>query len=73
MPKSGSAFENRLSLPEAWRGLRDQELSKLSGIEDCIFVRITNLHFTTRGEGRGEGGCAMALSVSWHCFFYMIR
>jgi len=39
--KNGSAFENRLSLPEPWRGLRDEELSKVSGIEDCIFVHMS--------------------------------
>ena len=28
----------RLSLPEEWRGLRDDELSQKSGIDQCIFV-----------------------------------
>jgi uncharacterized UPF0160 family protein len=32
------SFENRKGLPEAWRGVRDEELSKLSGIPGCIFV-----------------------------------
>lgn len=34
---SGS-FENRRSLPAAWRGVRDDALSELSGIPGCIFV-----------------------------------
>lgn len=25
-------------LPEAWAGLRDDDLSKVSGIEGCVFV-----------------------------------
>lgn len=32
------SFENRKGLPEPWRGVRDEELSKLSGIPGCIFV-----------------------------------
>lgn len=32
------SFENRKGLPEAWRGVRDEELSKLSGVPGCIFV-----------------------------------
>ena len=33
-----NSFKNRLSLPQAWCGVRDEELSTLSGIKDCIFV-----------------------------------
>ena len=31
---------DRLSLPQDWRGLREDELSKVSGITDCIFVHM---------------------------------
>ena len=31
----------RLSLLEQWRGVRDEELSKLSGIPECIFVHAS--------------------------------
>ncbi|KAM3717062.1 MYG1 protein [Dirofilaria immitis] len=34
-------FENRLPLPEAWRGLRDAELTKVADIPGCIFVHPT--------------------------------
>lgn len=34
----GTLFENRLSLPESWRGLRNDELSNHSNIPGCIFV-----------------------------------
>ncbi|KAL4225066.1 hypothetical protein ACF0H5_015760 [Mactra antiquata] len=38
VPVMLGSFENRLSLPSEWRGLRDNELSEKSGIPDCIFV-----------------------------------
>uniref|UniRef100_A0A0R3S2T5 UPF0160 protein MYG1, mitochondrial n=1 Tax=Elaeophora elaphi TaxID=1147741 RepID=A0A0R3S2T5_9BILA len=31
-------FKHRLSLPEAWRGLRDEELTKVADIPGCTFV-----------------------------------
>lgn len=39
VPSAPTGFENRKSLPEPWRGVRDDELSALSGIDGCIFVR----------------------------------
>ncbi|ORX57570.1 metal-dependent protein hydrolase [Hesseltinella vesiculosa] len=38
VPVRPEGFENRKSLPEQWRGYRDQELSQISGIDGCIFV-----------------------------------
>lgn len=38
VPKARGSFENRLSLPKAWCGVRDQQLSELSGIPGCVFV-----------------------------------
>lgn len=35
---SSDSFENRQSLPEAWRGVRDKELDSVSGIPGCVFV-----------------------------------
>lgn len=32
------SFENRRSLPAAWRGVRDDALSELCGIPGCVFV-----------------------------------
>jgi len=37
-PKARGSFENRLALPEAWRGVRDKQLSSLTGIDGCVFV-----------------------------------
>ncbi|GAB1605797.1 UPF0160 protein MYG1, mitochondrial-like isoform X1 [Argonauta hians] len=38
VPVELGSFTNRLSLPKEWRGLRDKELSDVSGIEDCTFT-----------------------------------
>jgi len=32
------SFENRRSMPAAWRGLRDEKLSEASGIPGCVFI-----------------------------------
>jgi len=41
VPASPESFESRKALPELWRGLRDEELSKVSGIEGGIFVHAS--------------------------------
>lgn len=38
VPLRLGCFDNRLSILEDWRGVRDEELSKKSGIAGCIFV-----------------------------------
>lgn len=35
---SKDSFENRKSLPAEWRGVRDEELDKVSGVPGCVFV-----------------------------------
>lgn len=35
---TSTSFEFRFGLPEPWRGVRDEELSKLTGVPGCIFV-----------------------------------
>ncbi|EJT50954.1 GAMM1 protein [Trichosporon asahii var. asahii CBS 2479] len=41
VPESPDSFTNRKSLPAAWRGLRDEELSKESGIPGGVFVHAS--------------------------------
>ncbi|ESN98584.1 hypothetical protein HELRODRAFT_192998 [Helobdella robusta] len=41
VPLSRNSFDNRLSLPKSWRGLRDEELSKITNIAGCIFVHAS--------------------------------
>ena len=38
---SETSFENRLSLPEQWRGLRDSELDKVTKLSGCTFVHAS--------------------------------
>eukprot|EP00441_Pelagodinium_beii_P038009 CAMPEP_0197641934 /NCGR_PEP_ID=MMETSP1338-20131121/15738_1 /TAXON_ID=43686 ORGANISM="Pelagodinium beii, Strain RCC1491" /NCGR_SAMPLE_ID=MMETSP1338 /ASSEMBLY_ACC=CAM_ASM_000754 /LENGTH=358 /DNA_ID=CAMNT_0043214985 /DNA_START=47 /DNA_END=1123 /DNA_ORIENTATION=+ len=54
----GTLFENRVSLMEPWRGLRDAELSKISGIADCCFVHANGF---IGGNKTFEGALEMAL------------
>ncbi|TFK30468.1 GAMM1 protein [Coprinopsis marcescibilis] len=57
VPVSPSSFESRKSLPEAWRGIRDDELSKLTGIDGCIFVHASGF---IGGNKTKEGALSMA-------------
>ncbi|KAI6648911.1 UPF0160 protein MYG1, mitochondrial isoform X2 [Oopsacas minuta] len=50
-------FVNRKSLPEPWRGLRDSELSEVSGIHGCTFVHSSGF---TGGNVSKEGVILMA-------------
>ncbi|KAF7248005.1 hypothetical protein EG68_09320 [Paragonimus skrjabini miyazakii] len=46
------SFKNRVSLLEPWRGLRDEELSKVVGLPGCIFVHANGflgIHKTREG------------------------
>lgn len=51
------SFENRLGLPLEWRGLRDDELSKISGIPGCVFVHYNRF---IGGNATYEGVLQMA-------------
>ncbi len=37
VPKGAYGFENRKSFPEAWAGLRDADLVKVTGVQDAVF------------------------------------
>lgn len=54
---NSESFENRKGLPEAWRGVRDQELSDLSGVPGCIFVHASGF---IGGNLTFDGALAMA-------------
>ncbi|KAK4538376.1 hypothetical protein CDCA_CDCA17G4401 [Cyanidium caldarium] len=54
------SFESRLPLPEAWRGLRDEELVQVSGIDGCTFVHASGF---TGGNRTYEGVLAMAVAA----------
>jgi uncharacterized UPF0160 family protein len=54
---NNTSFVNRLSLPEQWQGLRDDELSSKAGIPGCIFVHTSGF---IGGNATYDGVLAMA-------------
>ena len=54
---SRDSFENRRGLREEWRGVRDEDLSKKSGIEGCVFVHAAGF---IGGNTTKEGALEMA-------------
>jgi len=54
---SSASFELRKPLPAPWRGLRDEELSDVSGIPGCVFVHASGF---IGGNRTKEGVLAMA-------------
>lgn len=57
VPITPESFESRKPLPETWRGLRDDELSKASGINGGIFVHASGF---IGGNKTKEGALALA-------------
>lgn len=51
------SFESRKALPEAWRGIRDEQLSQISGIPQCVFVHQSGF---IGGNHTKEGALRMA-------------
>jgi len=51
------SFESRKPLPAAWRGVRDDALSELSGIPGCVFVHASGF---IGGNATYEGALEMA-------------
>jgi uncharacterized UPF0160 family protein len=56
---SPSSFEFRKGLPTAWRGLRDDDLSKASGIPGCVFIHAAGF---IGGNATYDGALAMAVA-----------
>uniref|UniRef100_A0A8C6T5U7 Chromosome 12 open reading frame 10 n=1 Tax=Neogobius melanostomus TaxID=47308 RepID=A0A8C6T5U7_9GOBI len=57
VPAGLNTFQNRVSLLEEWRGIRDEALSELSGIKECIFVHAAGF---IGGNKTQEGALEMA-------------
>jgi uncharacterized UPF0160 family protein len=51
------SFRNRKDLLDAWKGLRDEELSRVAGIEGCVFVHASGF---IGGNLTLKGALAMA-------------
>jgi uncharacterized UPF0160 family protein len=59
VPESPNSFVSRKPLPKAWRGVRDEELSELSGIPGCVFVHAGGF---IGGNATFDGALAMAVA-----------
>merc|ERR1712117_908697 len=57
VPISEGSFASRRPLPEAWRGIRDEKLSQLTGIDGGIFVHASGF---IGGNSTFEGAMKMA-------------
>ena len=55
--KENGGFQNRKDLPDAWKGVRDEELDKVSGIPGCVFVHAAGF---IGGNKSFDGTLAMA-------------
>ncbi|KAF2794332.1 metal-dependent protein hydrolase [Melanomma pulvis-pyrius CBS 109.77] len=55
--KENGGFENRKDLPNPWKGIRDEELDKVSGIPGCVFVHAAGF---IGGNKTFDGALAMA-------------
>jgi uncharacterized UPF0160 family protein len=56
----GTAFTNRVGLLEEWRGVRDDALVQISGIEGARFVHAAGF---IGGSDTFEGALTMALKT----------
>jgi len=54
---SPESFVSRKPLPEPWRGVRDEDLSRVTGIEGCIFVHASGF---IGGNKTKDGALEMA-------------
>lgn len=55
--KENGGFENRKDLPDAWKGVRDEQLDQISGIPGCVFVHAAGF---IGGNKSFDGALAMA-------------
>lgn len=57
VPPTPTSFDQRRSLPAAWRGVRDAQLSEVSGVPGCVFVHAGGF---IGGNATLDGALAMA-------------
>jgi len=55
--QENGGFENRKDLPDAWKGVRDEQLDQVSGIQGCVFVHASGF---IGGNKSFDGALAMA-------------
>ncbi|KAL1302155.1 hypothetical protein AAFC00_002588 [Neodothiora populina] len=59
--REAGSFENRKDLPDAWKGVRDEELSKVSGVPGGVFIHASGF---IGGNKTFDGALAMAVKAA---------
>lgn len=54
--KENGGFVNRKDLPDAWKGVRDEQLDQISGVQGCVFVHAAGF---IGGNKSFDGALAM--------------
>jgi uncharacterized UPF0160 family protein len=57
VPPSAASFDQRKSVPDTWKGLRDDALSAACGVPGCVFVHASGF---IGGNATYEGVLEMA-------------
>lgn len=60
VPVEAESFQSRKPLPEAWRGVRDDQLSQVTGIDGGVFVHAAGF---IGGNKTFDGAMAMAIKA----------
>eukprot|EP00301_Raphidiophrys_heterophryoidea_P027244 c9564_g1_i3.p1 GENE.c9564_g1_i3~~c9564_g1_i3.p1 ORF type:complete len:202 (+),score=41.47 c9564_g1_i3:203-808(+) len=63
VPESSGSFMSRKPLPEPWRGVRDEALSKLTGLDDSVFVHASGFIGGTKSYESALKMAKIALSM----------
>lgn len=63
MPPEPGSFAQRLPLPEAWAGLENEALARVSGVEDAVFVHLRRFMGAARSR---DGALALARGALDH-------
>ena len=66
-----ASFKNRKSLPKAWQGLRDEQLSEAARIPDCVFVHASGA--SPAALPQHSVLCAVYLHVMRHIQFHILQ
>jgi uncharacterized UPF0160 family protein len=64
VPAELGTFENRLDLPAEWAGLENEDLAKVTGVEDALFCHVKRFLTVARSREGAERLAALALSGS---------
>ena len=61
VPAELGTFENRRDLPEAWGGLEDADLAKVTGVDDALFCHSKRFLTVAKSREGAERLAALAL------------